>query len=275
MSSRRYRSYVFTHNNYENTDLEDNLDCKYIIYGKEVAPTTNTPHLQGFVSFHTVKSFKQVAKLLPGLHIEPAENPEAAIEYCKKEGDWTERGSYIPQKRKTELMTQSVMERWDDARKKAKEGRFDEIPSDIYCRYTKNCHMIYDMNKLNVATIDGDMEHEWIFGPAGAGKSRTARDENPGAYIKDLTKWWDNYQGEEVVIIDDIDKYDVKFARYIKLWADRYPFQAEMKGSTRLIRPKKIVITSQYAITDIWEDVATCEALARRFKIRFLNNNNL
>ena len=115
MYTKRVRSYIFTHNNYINTDLEDNLDCKYIIYGKEVAPTTNTPHLQGFVSFNTVKSFKQVVKLLPGCHIEPADNPEAAIAYCKKEGDWTERGSYYTQKRKNEELSERNRERWDDA----------------------------------------------------------------------------------------------------------------------------------------------------------------
>lgn len=267
----RTRSFIFTHNNYPNTELEDNLVCKYIVYGKEVAPTTNTPHLQGFVHFHTVKTVQQVIKLLPGCHIEPAIDPEAAIEYCKKEGDFTERGEYMSRKRRVEAAVEANLQRWDEARQAAKEGRFEDIPADIYMRYTSNCHRIHLMNQPILETLQGDLEHEWIWGEAGVGKSRTAREENPGAYTKDITKWWDNYKGEEVVIIDDIGKYDVKFARCLKIWADRYPFQAEMKGSSRLIRPRKIVVTSQYAITDIWDDVATCSALARRFKIRLIN----
>lgn len=49
----RGRSWVFTHNNYTDEDIRryDSLKCERIFIGKEVAPTTGTPHLQGFVRF--------------------------------------------------------------------------------------------------------------------------------------------------------------------------------------------------------------------------------
>lgn len=98
----RVRAYVFTHNNYPSTDMEDNLECKYIIYGKEVG-ASGTPHLQGFVYFVNAMSLSAAIRKLPGCHVEVAKSVEAAIEYCKKDGDFTERG--IPpmsQKRKGE-----------------------------------------------------------------------------------------------------------------------------------------------------------------------------
>lgn len=235
----RSRSYCFTHNNYQNTDIEDTLDCKYIIYGREVG-ASGTPHLQGFISFVNEKSMKQVIAMLPGCHIEIAKDPDASIEYCKKDGDFTERGSYATKKRKGE----KEQERYKRARIAATEGRFEDIDDDLYIRHRTTLHAIHAESRPTPQTIDGEMEHEWICGPAGCGKSRAAREENPDAYIKDLTKWWDNYEAQDVAIIDDVDKYDVKFARCLKLWCDRYPFQAESKGKQMLIRPRKIVITS-------------------------------
>jgi len=262
----RSRSFTFTHNNYPNTELEDAIDCKYIIYGKEVG-ASGTPHLQGFISFDTLKSLKQVIALLPGCHVEIAIAPDAAIEYCKKDGDFAERGMYATKKEKGK----KEKDRWANALELAKQGRFEEIEPELYTRYRSTYQAVHAESRPEPETIQGEMEHEWIYGPAGCGKSSKAREENPGAYIKDLTKWWDNYEAQEVAIIDDVDKYDVKFARMLKLWCDRYPFQAEMKGKQTLIRPRKIVITSQYNPEEIWEDEKTQDAMKRRLKIIELN----
>lgn len=261
----RSRNFTFTHNNYENTVLEDSVECKYIIYGKEVAPTTGTPHLQGFVSFETLKSVKQVRALFVGSHVEVAKTIDQAIEYCKKEGDWTERGQ--PPLTPKEKGAKEKL-RWEEARQLAREGRFEEIQSEMYIRYRSTLHAIHNESRVAPKDIDGDLPHEWIYGPAGCGKSSTARAENPGAYLKDLTKWWDNYDDEDVVIIDDVDKYDVKFARWLKIWCDRYQFPAEMKGGSKVIRPGKVVITSQYHPDEIWDDERTQNALNRRLNIR-------
>ena len=61
-------------------------------------------------------------------------------------------------------------------------------------------------------------------GPIVTGKSRYVREKYPDAFIKDANKWWDGYNGEEVVIIKDIDKYDIKLGRHLKLWGDHYSF---------------------------------------------------
>jgi hypothetical protein len=263
----RSRNFTITHNNYPDTVLEDGIQCKYIIYGREVG-ASGTPHLQGFISFDNQMTLSAAIKRLPGCHVEIAIAPDQAIEYCKKEGDYTERGSFLSQKEKGK----KEKDRWANALQAAKEGRIDDIDPEIYLKYKRTIHEIEAENRPIPATIDGDMEHEWIHGPAGCGKSSAARQENPEAYIKDLTKWWDNYEDQDVCIIDDVDKYDVKFARMLKLWCDRYPFQAEMKGKQKLIRPRKIVITSQYHPDEIWEDEKTQEAMHRRLKIKNMSD---
>lgn len=250
--------------------MEDQIQCKYIIYGKEVG-ASGTPHLQGFVSFDNQMTLSAAIKRLPGCHVEIAIAPDAAIDYCKKDGDWTERGQWTTQKEKGKKGGEKEKERWANALELAKQGRFEEIDPELYTRYRSTYQAVHAESRPEPETIQGEMEHEWIYGPAGCGKSSKAREENPGAYIKDLTKWWDNYEAQEVAIIDDVDKYDVKFARMLKLWCDRYPFQAEMKGKQMLIRPRKIVITSQYSPEEIWEDEKTQDAMKRRLKIIELN----
>lgn len=89
----RHRNFCFTFNNYPDTELVDNLVCKYIAYSKEVAPTTGTPHLQGYVTFATVKSLNQVKALLPGCHVSVMIGSIAQNDvYISKVATMTERG---------------------------------------------------------------------------------------------------------------------------------------------------------------------------------------
>ena len=88
----KFRNFCFTHNNYTDTSLEDEISCKYIVYGREVGES-GTPHLQGFLSFPTPRTLSGAIKSLPGCHVEIARNVPAAIEYCKKDGAYTERGT--------------------------------------------------------------------------------------------------------------------------------------------------------------------------------------
>jgi len=180
------RNFCYTHNNYADTVLQDKLDCKYIIYGKEVS-ASGTPHLQGFVSFKNEKSIKAVITLMPGCHVEVAKSPVEAIAYCKKGGDYSERGSFATPKEKGV----GEKRRWDEIRIAAEEGRFDDIDDQVRFRDIKLIEHHRNLALRRRQLLDTDSNHLWYYGPTGTGKSRTARSEHPDPYLKIAdSKWW-------------------------------------------------------------------------------------
>jgi len=106
----------------------------------------------------------------------------------------------------------------------------------------------------------------WVYGKSGSGKTTNVNRAYPNAYLKPLNKWWDGYQGEEVVILDDMDIYHRDLTSNLKHWGDFLPFIGEVKMQSTFIRPKKFIVTSQYTIREIWkDDEESFEALNRRF----------
>ena len=259
----RTKNFRYTHNNYEGTALEDQIECQYMIYGKEIAPTTGTPHLQGFVRFLTEKSLKQVRSYLPGCDVRVADMPEAAIEYCKKDGEYTERGTapiFAKQKGAGEKR------RWGEIREACEQGRFEDLPDEIRYKNLKlnKAHRNEALRSRELHDTEAQML--WYYGEAGTGKSRKAREENPGAYLKMCNKWWDGYTDQDVVIIEDFDEAHSVLCHHLKIWGDRYPFLAEVKGDAINIRPKLIIVTSNYHPRDIWVKDRDVEPILRRFK---------
>lgn len=236
----------------------------YTIFGKEKGDS-GTFHLQGYVFFPTKKSFTQVKAMLPRAHWEGQRGTtDQAADYCKKEGDYMEFGNPpMSKKRKGEI----GREFWEDILEKAKRGKFDEIDPKVQITHYRSLKAIASDHRTMPADLDCH-DNLWYWGDTGTGKSRTARTENPGAYLKMCNKWWDDYQGEETVLIEDFDKAHHVLGHHLKIWADRYAFPAEVKGGKVNLRPKKIVVTSNYPPDEVWaHEPGTLGPILRRFKV--------
>lgn len=239
---------------------------KYVVMGKETAPETGTPHWQGFIQMLNNCRASAIVKLLPRAHIEKAKgSAQQAAAYCRKDGDFLEKGTRpLP-------AGEGEKYRWELARTAAKEGRFEDIPADIYFKYHGNAHKIYAETQVVPASIK-DCDFWWFYGGTGTGKSYTARQENPGYYVKNKNKWWCGYTGQVCVIIEEWDPhYEVTLGSFLKEWADHHPFCAEIKGGSMCIRPAKLIITSNYTMEECFTNPILLEPLLRRFKKRHFN----
>lgn len=261
MSSRRF---CYTLNNFTEKDLDHMkaVKCRYHVIGQEKGES-GTPHLQGYIEFSQAKTVSAARKICPTAHWEISMgNSQQASDYCKKELVVYEGGE-----RSMTSVEKGVGEkrRWEECWDLAKAGKIQEIDAELRIRYYQTFLKVakdYMPKPEDLSSVCG----YWYYGQAGFGKSHLARYNHPGYYEKMANKWWDGYQNEEVVLIDDLDvKHDV-LAHHLKIWSDRYAFIAETKGGALRIRPKVIVVTSQYRIDQIWPDLETQHALQRRFK---------
>jgi len=75
-----------------------------------------------------------------------------------------------------------------------------------------------------------------------------ARHTLGATYNKPLNVWWDGYQPGESVILDDVGLEHSWLGYHLKVWADRYSFEASVKGSSMAVRPPMVVVTSNYKI---------------------------
>lgn len=264
MSKRR--DYVFTINNPTGWDDQEIESCAreaiYLCYGKEVGES-GTPHYQGFVMFANARTQASVKRMLTRAHLEPRKGTTTqAIAYCEKDGDFHQWGERPAAKL-------SSKERWKWVIDKAEAGDVDAIKDEEPAIYLRYLSTLRGLNRRRPSILDGELGNEWWWGPTGTGKSRALHEQYPGHYQKPLNKWWDGYEDEEVVGLEEVHPGCRGWlGHFLKIWADRYPFTAEVKGGTlKNVRPRKLIVTSNYTIEECFPDTQDYEPLRRRFNV--------
>ena len=260
----RSRGWCYTLNNYTQEEFDEltRVECRYHVLGKEVGDK-GTPHIQGYIYFKNYVTFFKVKKLLGSrCHIERQKGTTTqASEYCMKEGNFQEIG-ILPRKNLTKK-ERAVRN------KLLMSAPLNQLVSDGELSLSHVGQI--RSARLILAQEAEDYEHSstrgtWYYGPPGVGKSRRARLENPGAYIKPQSKWWDGYTGQKAVILDDLD--GTYLGHYLKIWSDRYACTGEVKGGTVKLQHEKIVVTSNYSPDTLFEaNPELVKAIRRRFHV--------
>lgn len=256
--SQRSRSWCFTLNNYlpEDEELLRNTKCNYIIFGREIGKE-GTPHLQGYLELENGKTLETMKKVHPRIHWEKRwGKAAAAAEYCKKDGDYEEHGQQSAQGHRSDLS--EVL----GALSHIGLGASAEAYPEAYVRYHRG---LESFQRLQMKHRTEMPQVVWLWGKSGSGKTWEAVHASESVFMKDGTKWWDGYEQQEVIVIDDFDG-SWPFRDLLRL-LDRYPYQGQTKGGYVKINSPKIYITCDKPPKSFWEGPELIQLVRRLERI--------
>lgn len=243
--SDRARGWCLTLNNYDDISYTNLCDwmrenTEYGVIGKEVGES-GTPHLQIYFEFKNMKSFKQLKSINKKLHIEKRLGTKTeAADYCKKDGNFVEFGELkCEQGKRNDIdMVRAIIKNGGTMKEVCDHAsgyqsiKCGEIMRKYYCRKRNWKPTVY-----------------WYYGETGTGKSASAiseSDPNDRWISMDSLKWWDGYDGESDVIIDDFRASDCRLKTLLRI-LDRYEYKVETKGGSTQLLARRIWITCPYA----------------------------
>lgn len=224
--AQKSRGFCFTYWHESAADIEmlqhwGRENCKYIMFGEEVCPTTGRAHCQGWMYFKNERSFKALCKVFAGKwHIEVKYGSEEQNEkYCRKDGKVWEFGDMPKQGARTDLYL--IRDRITNG--ESVDAICMENPIAFH-QYGRTMRTIEDiaMRKLfrtEMTTCD------WIHGPTATDKSRRVFENyHPDTHYvwKNDCGWQDDYCQQEFVIINDF-RGELPYNELLQM-IDRYPW---------------------------------------------------
>jgi len=247
------KNWCLTLNNYSNEEFErlKNYECIYSILGEEVG-ASGTPHIQGYFEFKSTKELSVLKCAFPKGHWEIRKGTgDQASEYCKKDNKFVEHGTKKKQGKRTDLIAvaNSVVN---------KTFTPEDYPEE-YIKYSKGIGA-FSASLQKHRTAKPNVI--WRWGLSGTGKTHVPYTQHINSvYIKDGTQWWDGYDQQEAIIIDDFDgKWP--FRDLLRL-LDCYPYQGQFKGGYHKINSPYIYITCEFPPSKYWKD-NTLKQIERR-----------
>jgi len=244
MALRKGRAFCFTLNNYtpeDEAELKANTDFTYIIYGHEVAPTTNTPHLQGYVQFAKQVSPSFVKKINKKIHwITANGNVEQNKKYCSKGTDIFEKDEASYQGKRTDIV---------EIRKKMIEGKpmIEIIAEQQTYQAIRLVEKLYEYKPLSAEYKKKEVY--WLYGETGTGKTRHAIErikESGKDYWRSNIgggQWFNGYAGQPIALLDEVRAGEWKYSTMLQI-LDGYELRCPTKGGFTIWNPEIVYITS-------------------------------
>lgn len=285
----RSRTWCFTLNNPSHDDFVSitSLRVRNLIANLEWGEN-GTPHYQGYLELEHQTTLSSLKTKLPRAHLEPRRgSKEQAVKYCLKDVSpdvidslspnqgWqsslgaseTDPPSFVLYQEGpyTLMKTAPTMKRKEilnEMKKMIDEGKSDKDLAEYdFAVYISSYRGLSHYRVITSTPRDHEVTVTVIQGPTGTGKSRHCKEQYPGAYWKQRSNWWDGYEGQETVIIDEFYGW-LPFDLLLRI-CDRYPLLVETKGGQVNFTAKNIIITSN-TVPERWYKNVYFKSFARR-----------
>jgi len=181
---------------------------------------------------------------------------ESNVKYCSKTDDITHVGGPWEFGERSKQGERSDLKKACDTLKETRSyKRVAEEHPETFMRYYRGFREW--LNTTDTRVRDWKTKLIVIYGEPRTGKSSMAREIAPGAYYlgssNSDTVWWDGYEDQETVVIDDFYSW-IRYDTLLRL-TDRYPMQVDVKGGKRNFLAKTIIITSNQDPKDWYQGV--------------------
>lgn len=221
----------------------------YVVWQLECGDE-GTLHYQGYMECTGKRSLLQVRSIpgFEGAHFEQRMgSADQAETYCTKrdthvDGPWRHGERKEPGKRSDLVHIKRMVD----------EGRpIVEIWDNHYGSMLRYHKAVKEYKRIKTPARNQLTRIFVIVGPTGVGKSRLAREMFPNAYWKNLTKWWDDYDGQTDVVWDEF-RGQYPFRELLRV-LDSTPLLVETKGGHVQFIAHNICFTSNFLPED-WYD---------------------
>lgn len=275
MRVNKARQWCFTLNNFTATDeskLATFFDshCKWMCFGREIAPETGTPHLQGVFYLNSQKSLRSIKKLMDisTLHLEVTRGSSSQNrDYVTKDKDFVEFGSMPQQGKRNDI---------DNVRDMVKANRsFLEVLDVSRSYQSARFAQLYMTARPAPPRAPGNKLY--VYGPSGTGKSTLARSLFNAAsleyYVCDLDGWFDGYMGDTALLFDDFRSQSCPISRFLRIldpWSVRLP----VKGASVSATSGHVTVTTVKAPWDLYVGEDSVQII-RRFDLFILTSESI
>lgn len=257
------KNWCFTLNNYTEEEEQkiQKTECTFIIYGHEVAPETETQHLQGYVQFKKKVRMTAIKKIdgYERAHLELSKGtPEQNIQYCTKsdKDGYFKNGEPVKPRKRTDL----------DSIKKSilTEGKtVYDIVDDIHnVQQLKFSESLMKYQKPYKRTQPPHIICIW--GESGIGKSRISYEYDEDVWLSpESLQYWHGYHGQKTVLFDEFRGSFCPYNTMLR-FTDRYPVQVRVLYGFEWLRADVIFITSCKPPEEWYDTLEDIEQLKRR-----------
>lgn len=271
----RSEKWIFTLPNYTDNDWNEICEfipknCCYGIVGKEIAPTTGTPHLQGYFRFETRMDFTRIQKIFNSrAHVEKANADDLHNQqYCSKEGHYFEHGKPRKQSQGMRNDLKRLHNSINDG-KRVKEIR--QKDPHLYHMYGRT------LEKLESDRLRDFIRTEmptciWYYGPTGTGKShRALKNMTPFSHyiVPNDNGWWDCYEGQDTIVFNDF-RGSFPFSDLLQL-CDKYNYYVKRRNRDPYpVSSSTIIITTALPPEKVYKNLDKEDSMSqlyRRFKV--------